>query len=211
MSFHCRVKLDYPVSMGGYHHPRDPSEPIGLHLVHVPNETQSGHGSARHVPHRPHEAAGDDLRRFRGAHPRRTRSHARARAAFPARATSRRSRSTAGRTAIPTASNSLFDQRRRRRDQGKGAGAARPGRSPSPIPMRAGAPMRTARSIRRSARSMRCCELCRCKRMRGSAPSATRIPTEQDAELGDSSCETAPHFSLYAFTSAFTLASNSAM
>lgn len=42
MSFHCRVKLDYPVSMGGYRHPRSPSEPIGLHLVHVPNESNPG-------------------------------------------------------------------------------------------------------------------------------------------------------------------------
>jgi spermidine dehydrogenase len=42
MSFHCRVKLDYPVSMGGYRHPRAPSEPIGLHLVHVPNESNAG-------------------------------------------------------------------------------------------------------------------------------------------------------------------------
>ena len=42
MSFHSRVKLDYPVSMGGYQHPRDPSEPMGLHLVHVPNESNPG-------------------------------------------------------------------------------------------------------------------------------------------------------------------------
>jgi spermidine dehydrogenase len=42
MSFHCRVKLDYPVSLGGYKHPRHPSEPIGLHLVHVPNESNAG-------------------------------------------------------------------------------------------------------------------------------------------------------------------------
>jgi spermidine dehydrogenase len=42
MSFHCRIKLDYPVSMGGYRHPRAPSEPIGLHLVHVPNESNPG-------------------------------------------------------------------------------------------------------------------------------------------------------------------------
>jgi spermidine dehydrogenase len=42
MSFHCRVKLDYPVSMGGYRHPRHPSEPVGLHLVHVPNESNPG-------------------------------------------------------------------------------------------------------------------------------------------------------------------------
>jgi len=36
MSAHSRVKLDYPVSMGRYRHPRRPSEPIGLHMVHVP-------------------------------------------------------------------------------------------------------------------------------------------------------------------------------
>jgi spermidine dehydrogenase len=38
MSFHSRLKLDYPVSLGGYRHPRKPSEPMCLHLVHVPHE-----------------------------------------------------------------------------------------------------------------------------------------------------------------------------
>lgn len=42
MSFHCRVKLDYPVSLGGYKHPRKPSEPMCLHMVHVPNESNPG-------------------------------------------------------------------------------------------------------------------------------------------------------------------------
>ena len=36
-SFHCRVKLDYPVSMGGYQCSRDPAEAIVLHMVHVPH------------------------------------------------------------------------------------------------------------------------------------------------------------------------------
>jgi len=36
MSIHSRVKLDYPVSLGGYRHPRDPSEPIVLHMTYVP-------------------------------------------------------------------------------------------------------------------------------------------------------------------------------
>jgi len=36
MSFHNLVALDFPVSMGGYTHPRDPAAPILLHLAHVP-------------------------------------------------------------------------------------------------------------------------------------------------------------------------------
>ncbi len=35
-SFHCRVKLDYPVSMGGYEFPSNPDQPMVVHLVHVP-------------------------------------------------------------------------------------------------------------------------------------------------------------------------------
>lgn len=42
MSFHSRVKLDYPVSMGGYRFSSDPSQPIGLHMVHVPVAAQRG-------------------------------------------------------------------------------------------------------------------------------------------------------------------------
>ena len=33
MSFHSRVKLDFPVSLGGYRHARDPSEPMLVHIV----------------------------------------------------------------------------------------------------------------------------------------------------------------------------------
>jgi spermidine dehydrogenase len=42
MSFHSRVSLDFPVSLGGYRHSRDPAEPIVLHLVHVPGAPNSG-------------------------------------------------------------------------------------------------------------------------------------------------------------------------
>jgi spermidine dehydrogenase len=38
VSFHSTVKLDFPVNLGGYTHPRDPNVPIVLHLVHVPGE-----------------------------------------------------------------------------------------------------------------------------------------------------------------------------
>ena len=40
--FTRRVKLDFPVSLGGYRHPRDPSEPMCLHLVHVPGAPNQG-------------------------------------------------------------------------------------------------------------------------------------------------------------------------
>jgi spermidine dehydrogenase len=36
MSFHSRVRLDFPVDLGGYRHPRDPNEPICLHMEYVP-------------------------------------------------------------------------------------------------------------------------------------------------------------------------------
>jgi spermidine dehydrogenase len=35
-SHHSRVKLDYPVAMGGYRNPVEPDEPMVLHMVHVP-------------------------------------------------------------------------------------------------------------------------------------------------------------------------------
>jgi spermidine dehydrogenase len=42
MSFFNHVALDFPVNLGGYRHPRDPAEPIVLHLVHVPSAPNSG-------------------------------------------------------------------------------------------------------------------------------------------------------------------------
>jgi spermidine dehydrogenase len=42
MAFFSHVALDFPVSLGGYHHPRDPAEPMTLHLVHVPGAPNSG-------------------------------------------------------------------------------------------------------------------------------------------------------------------------
>jgi spermidine dehydrogenase len=42
MSFHTRVKLDFPVSLGGYDCPRDPAGPVCLHMVHVPGEPNQG-------------------------------------------------------------------------------------------------------------------------------------------------------------------------
>jgi spermidine dehydrogenase len=41
-AFFCNIKLDFPVSLGGYRHPRDPSEPILLHLIHIPLTPNQG-------------------------------------------------------------------------------------------------------------------------------------------------------------------------
>ena len=42
MAFHHRVSLDFPVSLGGYHNPRNPDDPMVLHLVHVPGAPNQG-------------------------------------------------------------------------------------------------------------------------------------------------------------------------
>jgi spermidine dehydrogenase len=42
MSFHSGVALDFPVSLGDYRHPRDPSEPMSLHLVHAAGAPNRG-------------------------------------------------------------------------------------------------------------------------------------------------------------------------
>ena len=43
MAFSSTVKLDYPVSIGSYRFPREPSQPMGLQLVHVPVVQNQGH------------------------------------------------------------------------------------------------------------------------------------------------------------------------
>lgn len=44
--FFSLVKLDYPVSMGGYQFSADPSQPIIAHLVHLPTAPEAGPGLA---------------------------------------------------------------------------------------------------------------------------------------------------------------------
>ncbi len=39
---YCITKLNFPVSMGGYEHPRDPNKPITLHMINVPILPGSG-------------------------------------------------------------------------------------------------------------------------------------------------------------------------
>jgi len=42
MSFFSQVALDFPVTLGGYRCPRDPTEPMVLHLGHVPGAPNLG-------------------------------------------------------------------------------------------------------------------------------------------------------------------------
>ncbi len=39
---YSRVKLDYPVNLGGYEHPKNPDQPMCLHMVYVPTLPGSG-------------------------------------------------------------------------------------------------------------------------------------------------------------------------
>jgi spermidine dehydrogenase len=41
-AYFTNTKLDYPVSLGGYRNPRDPSEPILLHMEHIPLTPNKG-------------------------------------------------------------------------------------------------------------------------------------------------------------------------
>jgi spermidine dehydrogenase len=41
-AYYSNTKLDYPVALGGYRNPRDPSEPILLHMEHIPLTPNQG-------------------------------------------------------------------------------------------------------------------------------------------------------------------------
>ena len=61
MSFHSRVKLDFPVSLGGYRHAREPSEPDVPASGPCSGGAQPRPRRTRAIPHRPDAAAGNDL------------------------------------------------------------------------------------------------------------------------------------------------------
>jgi spermidine dehydrogenase len=42
MAFFHQVALDFPVSLGGYQHPRDPAKPIVVHMAYVPSAPNQG-------------------------------------------------------------------------------------------------------------------------------------------------------------------------
>ena len=99
MSIYSRVKLDYPGE------PRRLSACARSGRADVPaHGLRAGRARPRraHAVHlRPLKAPGDGVCRFREGYSRAARPHAGRRADFPARATLRRSRSIAGRTATP--------------------------------------------------------------------------------------------------------------
>jgi spermidine dehydrogenase len=41
-AYFSNIKLDYPVALGGYRNPRDPSEPMLLHMEHIPLTPNQG-------------------------------------------------------------------------------------------------------------------------------------------------------------------------
>jgi spermidine dehydrogenase len=41
-AYFSNIKLDFPVSLGGYRHPRDPNGPMLLHMVHIPLTPNQG-------------------------------------------------------------------------------------------------------------------------------------------------------------------------
>ena len=152
MGFHHQVSLDFPVSLGGYRHPRDPTEPMLLHLVHVPGapnqgldaraQFRIGQGKLYAMTFADfEERIRDDLDRMLGPGGFST-----------ARATSRRSPSTAGRTATamwPTRCSIPEDY-----DDTvlKARAADVAATSPSPTPTPAATPGCTSPSTRRSGR-----------------------------------------------------------
>jgi spermidine dehydrogenase len=77
-AFSARVKLDYPVTLGRYRHPRHPSEPMVVHMVHVPafpdqglsarEQSRAGHALLLQTPFESYEARiRDQLDRMLGA------------------------------------------------------------------------------------------------------------------------------------------------
>ena len=73
-SYHCFTALDYPVSLGDYHFPSNPDEPMILFMLRTPcerglparDQNRAGRGSTH----------GHTLLHFRAQHPRAARAHA---------------------------------------------------------------------------------------------------------------------------------------
>ena len=82
MSFHSKVSLDFPVSLGGYRHPRDPGEPMCLHLVHVAGAPNQGLTARQQFKIGQAKLAANAVLGIRSANSRRSRSHARIRRIF---------------------------------------------------------------------------------------------------------------------------------
>ena len=83
MSFHSRVALDFPVSLGGYRHPRDPAEPMCLHLVHVAGAPMQGLTAREQFRIGQRQAPADAVLRVRGSGSATSSTACSARAGFP--------------------------------------------------------------------------------------------------------------------------------
>ena len=151
MGFHHQVSLDFPVSLGGYQPSARSVRADAAASRPCARRAEPGARRARAIPHRPGQALCDDLRGFRGAHPRRSRPHARAGRVFQ-RARHRRDHrqplaarlQLRGEFAVRSATTT-----RTRCSRSRGSRSAR---SPSPTPMPAAMPGCITPSIRPIAR-----------------------------------------------------------
>ena len=75
-AYFSNIKLDYPVSLGGYRNPRDPSEPMLLHMVHVPLTPNQGLSNVQQFRLGRQRAPRYAVRRVREADHRSARPHA---------------------------------------------------------------------------------------------------------------------------------------
>ena len=149
MSFHSRVALDFPVSLGGYRHPRDPGEPMCLHLVHVAGAPNQGLTARQQF-----KVGQAKLCRCRSRNSRRGSATSSTACSAPAdlraAATSPQSLSTVGRMATAMwriRFTTATIMRKPSRGRGRRSAASR-----SPTPMPAAMPMPIWRSTRRRAR-----------------------------------------------------------
>ncbi len=151
--YFSNVKLDYPVSLGGYRNPRDPSEPMLLHMEHVPLTPNQGLSNVEQFRLGRQVLLDTPFEEFESADRRPARPHAGSRR-IPVgarhRGDHRQSLAARLRLRCEFAVRSADG-----RDHGPARSAASDAAaSASPIPMRDGTPTPTRRSIRHGVRSM---------------------------------------------------------
>ena len=154
-SFHTTVKLDYPVSLGGYKFPRRPTDPMAAASRACAAGARPWPRHAHAGAHRPQPAAGHELRRFREGDPPGPRPHAgQGRVRCGPRHPRHHRQSLVARLFL----HAQQPLRRRGGDAGRGSLPRAPSSatSCSPTPTRPGTPMRIRPWKRRCVPSASC-------------------------------------------------------